>query len=104
MAIVRKNKPQFSFLRNKKIYNTRAEAINGLREHLRNNNSLVDGCMILARYKYKHDVRTLVGVVYTDETRKSMSILKLDSVISDADTNDNNLHYTELYNKSQLAN
>lgn len=103
MAIVRNN-IQYSFLRNKEIYKSHSEAINNLRQQLRSNNSLTDGSMILARYKHKHDVRTLVGVVYSDGIRKSMSILKLDSIINDADTNDNNLHYAELYNKSQLAN
>ena len=103
MATVRNN-IQYSFLRNKNIYNTRSEAINNLRQQLRNNRSLTDGSIILARYRCKYDVRTIVGVVYSDGIRKSMSILKLDSIINDADTNDNNLHYAELYNKSQLAN
>lgn len=103
MATVRNN-IQYSFLRNKDIYNTRSEAINNLRQQLRSNKSLTDGSIILARYRYKHDVITIVGVVYSDGIRKSMSILKLDSIINDADTNDNNLHYAELYNKSQLAN
>lgn len=96
MAIVRNN-IQYSFLRNKDIYNTRSEAINNLRQQLRSNNSLTDGSMILARYRCKRDVRTLVGVVYSDGIRKSMSILKLDGIINDADTNDDSLHYAELY-------
>ena len=104
MATVRKNIPQFSFLRNKEIYNTRSEAINNLRQQLRNNRSLTDGSIILARYRCKYDVRTIVGVVYSDGIRKSMSILKLDSIINDADTNDDSLHYAELYKKSQPAN
>ena len=99
MALV---KNTFAFLRNKDIFDTRSEAISSLRKQLRE--GLADGSMILARYKGKSGVKTLAGLVYSDGKRKSLSVLKLDGIITETETNDNNLNYADLYKETQLGN
>ena len=96
MALVRNT---FAFLRNKNIFDTRSEAISSLRKQLRE--GLADGSMILARYKSKSGVKTLAGIVFSDGKRRSLSVLKLDGIITDTETNDNNLYYTDLYKETQ---
>ena len=96
MALVRNT---FAFLRNKNIFDTRSEAISSLRKQLRE--GLADGSMILARYKGKSGVKTLAGIVFSDGKRRSLSVLKLDGIITDTETNDNNLYYADLYKETQ---
>ena len=92
-------KSTFAFLRNRNIFDTRSEAISSLRKQLRE--GLADGSMILARYKGKSGVKTLAGIVFSDGKRKSLSVLKVDGIITDTETNNNNLHYADLYKKTQ---
>ena len=89
----------FAFLRNRNIFDTRSEAISSLRKQLRE--GLADGSMILARYKGKSGVKTLAGIVFSDGKRRSLSVLKLDGIITDTETNDNNLYYADLYKETQ---
>ena len=89
----------FAFLRNRNIFDTRSEAISSLRKQLRE--GLADGSMILARYKGKSGVKTLAGIVFSDGKRRSLSVLKLDGIITDTETNDNNLYYADLYKEIQ---
>jgi hypothetical protein len=96
MALVRNT---FAFLRNKNIFDTRSEAISSLRKQLRE--GLADGSMILARYKGKSGVKTLAGIVFSDGKRKSLSVLKVDGIITETETNGNNLHYADLYKETQ---
>jgi hypothetical protein len=96
MALVRNT---FAFLRNKNIFDTRSEAISSLRKQLRE--GLADGSMILARYKGKSGVKTLAGIVFSDGKRKSLSVLKVDGIITETETNNNNLHYADLYKETQ---
>lgn len=96
MALV---KNTFAFLRNKNIFDTRSEAISSLRKQLRE--GLADGSMILARYKGKNGVKTLAGIVFSDGKRKSLSVLKVDGIITETETNDNNLYYADLYKETQ---
>lgn len=96
MALVRNT---FAFLRNKNIFDTRSEAISSLRKQLRE--GLADGSMILARYKGKSGVKTLAGIVFSDGKRRSLSVLKLDGIITETETNDNNLYYADLYKETQ---
>ena len=96
MALV---KNTFAFLRNKNIFDTRSEAISSLRKQLRE--GLADGSMILARYKSKSGVKTLAGIVFSDGKRKSLSVLKVDGIITETETNDNNLYYADLYKETQ---
>ena len=92
-------KSTFAFLRNRNIFDTRSEAISSLRKQLRE--GLADGSMILARYKGKSGVKTLAGIVFSDGKRRSLSVLKLDGIITDTETNDNNLYYADLYKETQ---
>ena len=92
-------KNTFAFLRNRNIFDTRSEAISSLRKQLRE--GLADGSMILARYKGKSGVKTLAGIVFSDGKRRSLSVLKLDGIITDTETNDNNLYYADLYKETQ---
>ena len=96
MALV---KNTFAFLRNRNIFDTRSEAISSLRKQLRE--GLADGSMILARYKGKSGVKTLAGIVYSDGISKSLSVLKVDGIITETETNSNNLHYANLYKETQ---
>lgn len=84
-----------AFLRNKDPYNSRIEAINAMKKQLRSNAS--DGNMILSRYRDKRGIKSLIGIIYNDGVRKSLTTFKVDDVIEDFELNDNNLHYGDLY-------
>lgn len=84
-----------AFLRNKDPYNSRTEAINAMKKQVRSN--APDGNMILSRYRDKRGIKSLIGIIYNDGVRKSLTTFKVDDVIEDFELNDNNLHYGDLY-------
>ena len=92
---------QLQFLRNGKLYSSRGEAIQGLKKTMSNYGQ--DGTMLLARYKDKTNVKTVLGVVYSDDERKFMTIFKSDSVITEDIEPRHNLYYENLYEKQTTA-
>lgn len=80
--------PQLAFLRNKEIYKSKKEAKEGLKNAAKAHSQ--DGSLILARYTDDTDdeIKTLVGVVYSNDDLKSISIFECDEIIVDG-KNDN---------------
>lgn len=90
------NKPMsLQFLRNGKLYQSRSEAIRGLRKIMSTYGQ--DGTMILARYKDKADVKTLFGLIYSNDKERYMTLFKSDSVITEDIESRHNLYYEKLY-------
>lgn len=83
------------FLRNKNLYTSRTEAINAMKKQL--GSDAPNGSMILSRYRDKRGIKSLIGIIYNDGVRKSLTTFKVDDVIEDFELNDNNLHYGDLY-------
>ena len=89
-----------AFLRNSNLYCSRSEAVSAMKNQVKNSSSK-DGNIILSRYRDKKGIKTLAGIIYDDGINKSLSILKVDEVITDFETNcnnnNNNLYYGNLY-------
>lgn len=91
MSIKINNKANFCFLRNKNLCKSRKEAIDGLKANI---DSTSDGSIILARYKSRGSVRTIMGVVYSIGDEKQITIFEgTQNIISPS----KKLHYEELY-------
>lgn len=91
MSIKINNKTNFSFLRNKNLCKSRKEAIDGLKANIDNTS---DGSIMLARYKSRNSVRTLMGVVYSIDGDKQITIFEgTQSIVLP----NKKLHYEELY-------
>ena len=75
--------PQMSFLRNREIYNSKKEAKEGLKDAAKIHSQ--DGSMILARYRDNedNDIKTLVGVVYSNDDFKTITVFESDEIIID---------------------
>jgi hypothetical protein len=84
-----------SFLRNKEICGSRKEAVDAMKKQV--SLKAQDGSIILSRYNGRNGVRTLAGVIYNDGIRKTLSLLKIEEVITDFETNNSNLNYGDLY-------
>lgn len=85
------NKINFSFLRNKNPYKSRKEAIEGLKTNIDNS---TDGGIVLARYKSSDNVKTIMGVVYSIDGDKQITIFEgTQNIILP----NKKLHYEELY-------
>lgn len=96
MALPRQTLPtQIGFLRNKKIHNSRSEAVSAMKKAI--SREAQDGSIILSRYTDKRGIKTLLGVIYNDGMRKTLSIFKTDEVITHFETSEDNLHYGDLY-------
>lgn len=96
MALV-KNKPtMLSFLRNGTLCNSREEAIEGLKKAAKLNDQ--DGILILARYKENKDIKTLLGVLYSKDETKSITVFGSNETISlDEEEKKSNLCYEDIY-------
>ena len=86
---------QIGFLRNKELHNSRSEAVSAMKKAISRKSQ--DGSIILSRYRDKRGVKTLLGVIYNDGMRKTLSIFKTDEVITHFETSEDNLHYGDLY-------
>ena len=88
---------QLYFLRNEKLYTSKNKAIQALKEVMSENSQ--DGIIVLSRYKEKNaNIKTLLGILYSDRDSKSITIFDSDCTITDnAKPKKSYLHYEELY-------
>ena len=93
---------QMAFLRNGTLYNSKKEAKDGLKEAIKKN--CQDGSMILARYfdKTDNEVKSLIGIVYSNCGPTTITIFKSDEVVIDDLKSENTnktsgLYYGEMY-------
>lgn len=93
-----------SFLRNEKLYGSKKEAKEGLKNAAIKN--CTGGSMILARYfdNTDNDIKTLLGIIYSKGSIKSISIFESDDILLDNDNiyddiNQDNLYYGNIYRK-----
>ena len=82
MAITKNNVQNVKFLRNAALYETREAA----RTALENNKTLgADGTALLARYGSGTDVKTLAGLVWSDGTNYTVTIIDVEGGSSDVE-------------------
>lgn len=97
-----------SFLRNKQIYNSKAQAMRKLKEKLYTMDEDYDGTIILSRYKdYRDDsIRTITGVVYCDKDgNKSITVFNMDKTMSitSPPKSEKNTEYERTYTTSNAV-
>ena len=83
MAIINNNVQNVKFLRNGALYGTHDAAYEALTGFTLTTEQ--DGTIILARYGSGNNVKTLAGLVYADETYKTITIIDIEGASGDVE-------------------
>ena len=79
---------QLAFLRNKNLFKSKKEAKEGLTRAAKKYTQ--DGSLILARYAddVEDEIKTLVGVVYSNNGLRAVTVFESDEIIIDGQSDD----------------
>lgn len=94
-SIDNKRVTMISFLRNNTLFNSRNEAIDGLKKAADSNTQ--DGTLILARYIEGGKVKTILGIVYSCDDFKSVTVFGSNETISWTNNDNKHLFYENIY-------